>query len=108
MNDKIKIEIQHFRGCPNSPEMISRIKEAIKDNEENVEYIEVLVETNELAEEIKFRGSPTVLINGEDLEGRAEQEAASLNCRVYENGLPTVYEIKKIIMASDAETPEAL
>lgn len=93
MNDKIKIEVQYFNGCPNSAEMIRRVKEAIKGKEERVEYIEVLIETNEHAEKIKFRGSPTVLINGEDLEGREEPEAASLNCRVYKDGLPEVEEI---------------
>ncbi len=94
MNDKIKIEIQHFRGCPNSPEMIHRVKEAIKGIEEKIEYNEVLVESNELAEKLRFRGSPTVLINGEDIEGREEPESAALNCRVYENGLPSAEEIR--------------
>ena len=97
MNDKIKIEIQYFRGCPNSSEMIHRVKEAIKDSEEKIEYNEDLVESNELAEKLKFRGSPTVLINGEDFEGREEPKSASLNCRVYENGLPEVEEIRKRI-----------
>ena len=99
MNDKLKIEIQHFRGCPNSPEMINRVKEAIKGSEEKIEYNEVLVESNELAEKLKFRGSPTVLINGEDIEGRNAPESASLNCRVYENGLPSVEEIRNKIFS---------
>jgi hypothetical protein len=97
MNDKIKIEIQYFNGCPNSGEMIKRVKEAILGFAHIVEYNELLVETNELAEKIKFRGSPTVLINGEDIEGREEPESASLNCRVYTNGLPEVEEILKKI-----------
>ncbi|MEE9448415.1 MAG: thioredoxin family protein [Ignavibacteriaceae bacterium] len=97
MNDIIKIEVQYFNGCPNSPEMIRRIKEAIKGKEEIIDYNEVLVESNELAEKLKFRGSPTVLINGEDIEGREEAESAALNCRVYENGLPGIEEIKKRI-----------
>ncbi len=101
MNEKLKIEIQHFRGCPNSPEMIHRVKEAIKGSEEQIEYNEVLVESNELAEEIKFRGSPTVLINGEDIEGREEPESASLNCRVYENGLPSIDEIREKILSNN-------
>ncbi len=102
MNDKIKIEIQYFHGCPNSSEMIHRVKEAIKGSEEKIEYNEVLVESNELAEKLKFRGSPTVLINGEDIEGREEPESASLNCRVYEKGLPEVEEIRKrIFLQSD-------
>jgi hypothetical protein len=108
MVDKIKIEIQYFSSCPNSPEMIRRVKEAIRGNEEKVEYSEVLVETNELAEKIKFRGSPTLLINGKDFERREEPESSALICRVYEDGLPNVNEIKKIISVSGAETPEAL
>lgn len=99
MNDKLKIEIQHFRGCPNSPEMIHRVKEAIKGSEEKIEYNEVLIESNELAEKLKFRGSPTVLINGEDIEGRKAPESSSLNCRVYENGLPAMELIRKRILS---------
>jgi protein-disulfide isomerase len=99
MNDKIKIEIQHFRGCPNSPEMIHRVKEAIKGSEEKIEYNEVLVESNKLAEKLKFRGSPTVLINGEDIEGREEPESTALNCRIYANGLPSVEEIRNKIFS---------
>jgi coenzyme F420-reducing hydrogenase gamma subunit len=99
MNGKIKIDIQYFNGCPNSSEMIHRVKEAIKGSEEKIEYDEVLVESNELAEKLKFRGSPTVLINGKDIEGREEPESAALNCRVYENGLPIVEEIKNKIFS---------
>ena len=99
MDKKIKIEVQYFNGCPNSSEMIHRVKEAIKGSEEKIEYNEVFVESNEIAEKIKFRGSPTVLINGEDIEGREAPESASLNCRVYENGLPSVEEIRNKIFS---------
>ena len=100
MNKKIKIDIQYFNGCPNSSEMIHRVKEAIKGSEEKIELNEVLVENNELAEKLKFRGSPTVLISGEDIEGREEPESASINCRVYENGLPSVDEIREKILSN--------
>lgn len=100
MNKKIKIDIQYFNGCPNSSEMIHRVKEAIKGSEEKIELNEVLVENNELAEKLKFRGSPTVLISGEDIEGREEPESASINCRVYENGLPSVEEIREKILSN--------
>ncbi|MCH9029064.1 MAG: DUF2703 domain-containing protein, partial [Bacteroidetes bacterium] len=73
----------------------------IKGSEEKIECNEVLVESNELAEKLKFRGSPTVLINGEDIEGRKEPESASLNCRVYENGLPSIDEIKEKILSNN-------
>ena len=92
--NKITVQIQYFQGCPNSTEMIRRIKEAISGIENGVGYQEILIETNELAEKIKFRGSPTLLINGEDFEGREEPKEASLNCRYFQNGLPSVEDIK--------------
>ncbi|MDZ7625984.1 MAG: hypothetical protein U5J96_16250 [Ignavibacteriaceae bacterium] len=45
----INIEVQHFHGCPNSPILIERVKEAIKSFD-NINYTEVLVDTNEKAE----------------------------------------------------------
>ena len=92
--NKITVQIQYFQGCPNSSEMIRRVKEAISGIENGVGYQEILIETNELAEKIKFRGSPTLLINGEDFEGREEPKEASLNCRYFQNGLPSVEDIK--------------
>ena len=64
---KLNIEIQHFIGCPNSPILIERVKVALKALP-NIDYQETLVDSNEKAQEIKFRGSPTLLINGEDFE----------------------------------------
>ena len=96
MSNKIKIEIQHFHGCPNSPVLIERVKEAIKELE-NIEYSEVIVDSNEKAEEVKFRGSPTLLINGEDFENQPGPDKAALMCRYYPNGLPEINEIKNRI-----------
>ena len=99
--NKITVQIQYFQGCPNSSEMIRIVKEAIIGIEGEVDYQEILIETNELAEKVKFRGSPTLVINGEDFEGREKPKAASLNCRVYENGLPSIEEIKDKIINLD-------
>jgi protein-disulfide isomerase len=89
----INIEIQHFHGCPNSPILIERVREAIMDFD-NINYKEVLVDSNEKAEDLKFRGSPTLLINGKDFENEPEPDNPALACRYYPNGLPTVEEIK--------------
>ena len=94
----LKIEIQHFEGCPNSAEMIMRVKEAIKKFTDQINYKEILVETPEEAERVKFRGSPTVLVNGIDLENMPEPKAGNLACRYYKNGLPSIEEIKNFII----------
>lgn len=98
MKEKIKIEIQHFHGCQNSPKLIERVKEVIKEIE-NIEYKEI-VDSNEKAIEVKFRGSPTLLVNGRDIEDRPEPKEPALMCRYYPNGLPGVNEIKMRIKQS--------
>ena len=94
---KIEIEIQHFDGCPNAPILIDRVNEVIKEFA-HVRYRETLVDSNKKAEKLKFRGSPTLLINGNDFEERQIPNSASLNCRIYQNGLPTVEDIRKKIL----------
>lgn len=86
----ISIEVQHFHSCPNSDEMIKRVREAITNSKVEIEYREVLIDTPEKAEKYKFRGSPTVLINGIDLEGLPKPDLGNLACRYYTNGLPSV------------------
>jgi hypothetical protein len=95
--NRTNIKIQYFTGCPNSLEMIHRVKAAILAMEDIVDYEEVLIETNELAEKMKFRGSPTLLINNRDYEEQPEPIQVSLSCRFYPNGLPSVQEIKRRI-----------
>ena len=60
-------------------------------------YKEILVENYELAKKIGFHGSPTLLINGEDFEGRPSPDNPGMNCRLYKNGVPKSAEIKERI-----------
>jgi len=96
---EVKIEIQYFTGCPNSQTMIDRVRAVITKLSVNVDYKETLVESPEYADKIKFRGSPTLLINGIDFENLPEPENGNLSCRYYANGLPeteiVVNEIEK-------------
>ncbi len=94
---KIKIEIQHFDDCPNSPKLIQRVKEAIKYYVKNIQYEEILVTSNEEAQRIGFRGSPTLLINGKDIEDLPVPKEPALMCRFYSDGLPSVDAIKKVL-----------
>lgn len=97
VQDKITIEIQYFNGCPHSDEMIQRVRTACTKFEDSIDYRERLVETPEEAERIKFRGSPTVIINGSDLDNMPEPTFGSLACRYYPNGLPEVNKIENMI-----------
>ena len=90
---KLKIEIQYFTGCPNSQKMIDSVRKAVELITFNINYKETLVETPEEANRLRFRGSPTLLINGKDFEGLPEPDQGNLSCRYYPNGLPTSEQI---------------
>lgn len=100
MNQVLKIEFQHFHGCPNSKKLMQNLKNAMKDYEDRIVLTEIIVDTQELAIKYKFRGSPTILINGKDLEGITEPNEPSLTCRLYANDLPSTEEIKAKIIES--------
>ena len=97
MQDEVVVEIQYFKGCPNSVEMIERVKDAIQEFDSKINYFETLVEDNLTAQKVSFRGSPTLLIDGQDFENLEESKNPNLSCRFYHNGLPTIEEIKNKI-----------
>lgn len=84
-----EITVQYFQECPNSNELLYRVKEAVNDVK-NVVYFEILVESEQEAPSIGFRGSQTLFINGQDFEGLPIASESSLSCRVYSKGMPTV------------------
>jgi protein-disulfide isomerase len=94
---KVKLEFQYFEDCPNHKKMSDNLNEAIKGLEEKIKLKNVLVEGEETAKKVSFRGSPTLLINGEDIEGIPAPEEPSLACRFYVNGIPGSDKIRQLI-----------
>lgn len=97
MDKKIDIIIQHFHGCPNGPKMIDSLKQAILGYEDKISFSELIIDTPELAKKYNFRGSPTLLIQGIDIEGMPAPEDAALTCRFYPDGLPSSGKIRNKI-----------
>lgn len=90
---KLKVEVQYFTGCPNSQKMINKVRKVVNQVTAEIEYKETLVETPEEADRLKFRGSPTLLIEGQDFENLPEPEGGNLSCRYYAKGLPETEQI---------------
>lgn len=97
MGNEIKIEVQYFSDCPNSAQAIQLVKEFISQSAFNIKFKETLVEAPETRRKTKFRGSPTILVNGNDVKGLPEPKEPSLTCRYYQNGLPTREDIQNAI-----------
>jgi hypothetical protein len=91
------IEFQYFEDCPNHSIMEKNLISAISGLEDKIEIRKILVENEEAARKINFRGSPTVLINGIDLENVPSVAHASMSCRFYRSGIPSSKVIRKKI-----------
>jgi hypothetical protein len=84
MQEEQKIEFLFWEECPSHPEARRRLQEVMADMgiEAAVEEIEVL--TDEDARRLQFPGSPTIRVNGADVDpGGASLMGSALTCRIY-------------------------
>jgi len=95
---KIKLEYQFFEGCPNHKKMSDNLETAIKGLESKIELKKALVEDEETAKIVSFRGSPTLLVNEEDIEGIPAPAEPSLSCRFYVSGIPDSDKVRQMII----------
>jgi hypothetical protein len=102
----VVLTLQYISDCIYSKDFIKNTKTAISELNLNIELNEVMISTDEHAKEYKFRGSPTLLINGIDLMNMPEPRDGSFSCRVYTDGLPDVNFIKNRITEIINYTPE--
>ena len=79
----MKIELLAFEGCPNW----GPAKELLRGSLERLgiagEIQEIAVETLEQARTLRFPGSPTLRVNGEDMAPLPEAFEPALGCRTY-------------------------
>ncbi|MGB6822743.1 MAG: hypothetical protein WBE21_11740 [Candidatus Acidiferrales bacterium] len=80
----MKIEVLYFSGCPNFSLAIARVQEALAVANIQAEIREVVVRDNSDALRLEFPGSPTIRVNGRDVDPSASGEQnVGLQCRLY-------------------------
>lgn len=83
----MKIELLYFDGCPGYKKAERALGAALSvvGNRGGIEPELVAVNTDDEAERLRFPGSPTIRVDGEDLfpEGLAPRAGWHLGCRVY-------------------------
>ncbi len=83
----MKIRILYFAGCPNYLPAIEHVQHALQEEGVSAEIKHVQVLDGATAAANHFLGSPTVRINGVDVEPSARSGGASgLCCRTYRGG----------------------
>src|SRR2546427_4587434 len=80
----MKVELQYFDGSPSHEQLRPRLEQLVREAgiEEPLELRRV--ESPEAAEAEHFLGSPTVRVDGEDVDpGAGERTDYGLKCRLY-------------------------
>lgn len=85
---KVLVEVMYWRDCPSWELALERVRKATfeleKEHNTKFEIREVEVKDDEEAERIGFPGSPTIKVNGKDIDPEgAEKNVKGLTCRVY-------------------------
>ena len=98
----MKVELLYFEGCPNWRTADLRLRSLAQ--EQGFEVHHCLVTTPEEAEVERFRGSPTIMIDGRDPFARGD-EPFGLACRLYQTpdgpaGTPTVEMLRAALAAA--------
>jgi hypothetical protein len=85
----MRIEVLYVPDCPNYAPAVERVKQILATESLQVEVSGILVNSEKQAQALEFPGSPTIRVNGTDVE--PEQRAPSLSCRLYANrsGVPS-------------------
>ena len=83
----MKIELLYFEGCPSYLPARQTLREALDSLGREDQIREIEVRTQADAEAIRFVGSPSIRINGFDIEPWARTARGfGLSCRTYVNG----------------------
>ena len=78
------IEFLYWEDCPSHPEAWKLLQEVIAQEGLNVVAERIEVGTNEEAKALRFPGSPTIRVNGTDVDPPgAARMGTALTCRVY-------------------------
>ena len=102
VNDMKKIEFLYFEGCPSYKEALKNLKKVLAEEHIKLDIEMINIENIEMAEQFSFQGSPSIRIDGNDLENR--NEGYNYSCRIYtingeKTGIPSKEFIREKIHA---------
>jgi hypothetical protein len=86
----MKIEVLYVPGCPNYGPAVERIQQVLTAELLRADIERVPINSDAEAKALQFPGSPTIRINGTDVEPN-QTNATGLACRLYANsgGVPS-------------------
>lgn len=78
------VELLWWEGCPSWERALSELRDVMREAGLDPEWIKVRqVGTEPEAERERFVGSPTIRIDGHDVQPPGPEEPVGLTCRIY-------------------------
>jgi hypothetical protein len=96
----LKVELLYFEGCPGFQPTLSLLKQVLDEEEIPARVQIILVDSEESANKYRFQGSPSIRVDGEDIEPEARSSTDfGMKCRIYDNeGVPGGVPAKRKIL----------
>lgn len=79
----MRVDMLYFGGCPNWREARKLVQEVLAQEGVKADVTEVEVPTPEEAERLGFLGSPTIRVDGDDVETGRSGDPPFWGCRTY-------------------------
>jgi len=78
----LEVQFLYSEDCPSHEDALERLRRVMAEEGVEVDIDVRKIETDEQAEKFRFLGSPTILINGRDIDPPDKPHYA-LTCRAY-------------------------
>src|SRR5229473_4118439 len=100
----MKVEILYFEGCPNHRPASERVLGVIREEGISASVTEIEVPDQAAAKEFGFLGSPTIRVNGVDIEPASRNApGGNIACRCYPGGLPPTEMIRAALREAEGQ-----
>jgi hypothetical protein len=77
------IELLFWQGCPSHPEAKALLEQVLTELGRDDQIVMTEVRSDEEAERLHFPGSPTIRVDGRDIDSMGANGHPSLSCRIY-------------------------
>lgn len=82
--ETVAIQVLYYEACPSHPLAFEDLQRIVAEEGIEATITSVSVETEAQAARLRFVGSPTILVNGQDIDPPSEGTPYRLTCRVYQ------------------------
>jgi len=79
----MKVEVLYFEGCPNHVPAVEMVHRVLAREEIEAQIVSLDVPDVETATRLRFLGSPSIRVNGVDIEPARQDDSPFFGCRTY-------------------------